>query len=87
MDFDLPSELEQIRSEVRKFGENEIEPVANEYDREEKYPHEVMDEAAKMGLLGSQIPIEYGGAGYSTLETIIIAEELFSIDQIGRAHV
>ncbi|MFB6178706.1 MAG: acyl-CoA dehydrogenase family protein [Halorientalis sp.] len=80
MDFELPDELSQIRSEVRKFGENEIEPVAKEYDREEKYPHEVMDKASEMGLLGSQIPLEYGGAGYSTLETIIIAEELFSID-------
>jgi alkylation response protein AidB-like acyl-CoA dehydrogenase len=80
MDFELPDELTQIRKEIRKFGENEIEPVASKYDREEKYPQEVMDEAAKMGLLGSQIPVEYGGAGYSTLETIVISEELFSID-------
>jgi alkylation response protein AidB-like acyl-CoA dehydrogenase len=80
MDFELPDEIEQIRSEVRKFGENEIEPVAKEHDVEEKYPHDVMEEAAKMGLLGAQIPVEYGGAGYSVLETIVIAEELFSID-------
>jgi len=80
MDFEVPDELEQIRKEVRRFGENEIEPVANKYDREEKYPHEVVDKAAEMGLLGAQIPVEYGGAGYSVLETCIIGEELFSID-------
>ena len=80
MDFELPSEIEQIRNEVRKFGENEIEPVANEYDREEKYPHEVYDKAVEMGLVGASIPVEYGGAGYSVLESCIIAEEMFAID-------
>jgi len=80
MDFELPAEIEQIRNEVRKFGENEIEPVANEYDREEKYPHEVVDKATEMGLVGASIPVEYGGAGYSVLESAIIAEEMFAID-------
>ncbi|MFB6164501.1 MAG: acyl-CoA dehydrogenase family protein, partial [Haloarculaceae archaeon] len=80
MDFELPDEIDQIRTEVRRFGENEIEPVANEYDREEKYPYEVVEQAAEMGLLGARIPMDYGGAGYSVLENIIIAEELFSID-------
>jgi len=80
MDFELSDEQQQLKSEVRRFGENEIEPVAREYDREEKYPHEVIDEAAEMGLLGAQIPLEYGGAGYSTLDVAIIIEELFAID-------
>jgi alkylation response protein AidB-like acyl-CoA dehydrogenase len=80
MDFELSEEQKQIRDEVRKFAENEIDPVATEYDEAEKYPHEVMDEAAKMGLTGASIPIEYGGAGYSTLEMSIIVEELFAAD-------
>jgi acyl-CoA dehydrogenase len=80
MDFELSEEQKQIRDEVRRFAENEIEPVAKEHDVEEKYPHEVMDEAAKMGLTSAGIPIEYGGAGYSNLESAIITEELFSVD-------
>ncbi|SDF73979.1 acyl-CoA dehydrogenase family protein, partial [Halorientalis regularis] len=80
MDFELPEGIDQIRKEIRRFGENEIEPVAKEYDRDEKYPHEVMDKANEMGLLGASIPVEYGGAGYSVLETSIICEELFAID-------
>jgi alkylation response protein AidB-like acyl-CoA dehydrogenase len=80
MDFELSEEQRQIRDEVRRFAENEIEPVASEYDRAEEYPHEVMDEAAKMGLTGAAIPLEYGGAGYSTLEMAIIVEELFAAD-------
>ena len=80
MEFELTSEQEQVRDEVRRFAESEIAPVASEYDREEKYPYEVMDEAAKMGLTGANIPVEYGGAGYSTLEVAIITEELFAVD-------
>jgi acyl-CoA dehydrogenase len=80
MDFELTDEQKQIRDEVRRFAENEIAPVAKEHDVEEKYPHEVMEEAAEMGLTGAGIPIEYGGAGYSNLESAIITEELFSVD-------
>ncbi|SFC11299.1 Acyl-CoA dehydrogenase [Halobiforma haloterrestris] len=80
MEFGLTEEQQQIREEVRRFAENEIVPVAGEYDEEEKYPHDVVDKAAEMGLTGPYIPMEYGGAGYSILDTSIITEELFSYD-------
>ncbi|WP_290810144.1 acyl-CoA dehydrogenase family protein [Halovivax sp.] len=80
MDFELTDEQKQLRDEVRRFAENEIEPVAREYDVEEKYPHEIVDKAAEMGLLGPHIPIEYGGAGYGSLEVSMIVEELFAVD-------
>ncbi|GAB7017801.1 acyl-CoA dehydrogenase family protein [Halostagnicola sp. A-GB9-2] len=80
MEFGLSDEQQQIREEVTRFAENEIVPVAEEYDVEEKYPHDVIDKAAEMGLTGSYIPMEYGGAGYSILDTAIITEELFSYD-------
>jgi alkylation response protein AidB-like acyl-CoA dehydrogenase len=80
MDFGLTDEQHQIREEVRRFADNEIRPVATEHDVEEKYPHDVMAEAANMGLTGATIPMEYGGAGYSTLETAIVIEELFAVD-------
>ena len=80
MDFDLEPHQEQMREEVQKFAENEIVPVATEYDTAEKFPHEIVDKAAEMGLTGANIPIDYGGAGYSTLDVAIITEELFSYD-------
>ncbi|MFB6178707.1 MAG: acyl-CoA dehydrogenase family protein [Halorientalis sp.] len=80
MDFEITEEQEQLRSEVKRFAENEIKPVATEYDVDEKYPQEVMDEAAKMGMLGANIPMEYGGAGYSALDVAILSEELFAAD-------
>ncbi len=80
MDFALSDEQKQIREEVRRFAENEIEPYAEEYDVEEKYPYEIVEKAAEMGLTGSYIPMDYGGAGYSILDTTIIVEELFAVD-------
>ena len=80
MEFGLTEEHQQIRDEVRRFAENEIVPNAEEYDTAETFPHDIVDEAAEMGLVGASIPIDYGGAGYSTLESVIIAEELFSHD-------
>ena len=80
MDFELTDEQQQIRDEVRRFAENEIEPYAEEYDAEEKYPHEIVEKAAEQGMLGAHIPVEYGGAGYSSLDTAIIVEEMFAVD-------
>jgi alkylation response protein AidB-like acyl-CoA dehydrogenase len=80
MDFGLTDEQNAIRDEVRRFGENEIVPVATEYDVAEEYPDEVMEKAAEAGLTGPSIPLEYGGAGYSPVEAAIIVEELFAAD-------
>lgn len=80
MDFGLSEEQRQIRDEVRRFAENEIAPIASEYDQEEKYPAEIIDKASELGLTAPHVPIEYGGVGYSSLEMAIITEELFAVD-------
>ncbi|MGQ4555398.1 acyl-CoA dehydrogenase family protein [Halobellus sp. GM3] len=80
MDFEIPSAQQTMLNEIRKFGENEIRPVASEYDREEKYPREVVEQSAELGLLGAQFPFEYGGVDASPVELSLITEELFSHD-------
>ncbi|WP_276299721.1 acyl-CoA dehydrogenase family protein [Halorussus lipolyticus] len=80
MDFALSEEQKQLKSEIRRFAEEEIKPVATEYDTDEKYPWEVVEKAAEMGLLAPQVPMEYGGAGYGALEMALIIEELFAAD-------
>ncbi|TKX73802.1 acyl-CoA dehydrogenase [Halorubrum sp. GN11_10-6_MGM] len=80
MEFQLTDEQKQLREEVRKFADEEIRPVATEYDVGEEYPHEVMEKAADMGLLAPHVPVEYGGIGYSSLENAILTEELFAAD-------
>ncbi|NHN40191.1 acyl-CoA dehydrogenase [Halorubellus sp. JP-L1] len=80
MDFALSDEQKQVKEEVARFAENEVEPVAKEYDVNEEYPWEVMEKAADAGLLGAHIPFEYGGADYGNLESALITEELFAVD-------
>jgi len=80
MDFALSDEQQQVRDEVRRFADNEIRPVATEYDTEEKFPHDLVEEAAELGLVGANVPLEYGGVGYDYLTNILIVEELFAAD-------
>jgi acyl-CoA dehydrogenase len=80
MDFELTEMQEQLRNEVRRFADNEIKPIAAEYDEKEKFPHELIEDAAEMGLIGANVPMEYGGAGYDYLDSILIVEELFAAD-------
>jgi len=80
MDFELSDEQKQLKKTVREFGEEEIKPVATEYDRAEEYPWKIVEKAAENGLIAPQVPMEYGGAGYSVLETAIFIEELFAAD-------
>ncbi|POG54849.1 acyl-CoA dehydrogenase family protein [Haloferax marisrubri] len=80
MDYSLSDEQRAIREEVRRFAENEVAPVAGEYDEAEKYPAEVVRKASEMGLTGAHFPVEYGGVGYSSLENALVTEELFAVD-------
>jgi alkylation response protein AidB-like acyl-CoA dehydrogenase len=54
--------------------------VAEELDRESRFPYELVAEMAELGLMGIPIPEEYGGAGSDTLAYAIAIEELTRID-------
>jgi short/branched chain acyl-CoA dehydrogenase len=80
MNFDLSPEHELIRSTVRDFAEAKVAPVAEELDREHRFPYELVTEMAALGLMGMPIPEEYGGGGTDTLSYAIAVEELTRID-------
>jgi short-chain 2-methylacyl-CoA dehydrogenase len=80
MNFDLSDEHELIRQTVRDFAAERIAPVAEELDREHRFPYELVAELATLGLMGLPIPEEYGGAGGDTLSYAIAIEELTRID-------
>jgi short-chain 2-methylacyl-CoA dehydrogenase len=80
MDFDLSGEHELLRSTVRAFAEERVAPVAEELDREHRFPYELVAELAELGLMGIPIPEEYEGAGGDTLAYTIAIEELTRID-------
>jgi short-chain 2-methylacyl-CoA dehydrogenase len=80
MDFDLPDEHELLRRTVREFAEQRIAPVAEELDREHRFPYDIVTEMAELGLMGIPLPEEYGGSGGDTLGYAIVVEELTRID-------
>jgi short-chain 2-methylacyl-CoA dehydrogenase len=78
--YDLDGEHEQLRATVREFAESRIGPVAEELDRDARFPIELVEEAAELGLLGIPFPDEVGGAGFDTLAYAIAVEELARVD-------
>jgi len=80
MDLDLTPEQELIRDTVRTFARERVAPVAEELDRESRFPAELVREMAELGLMGIPIPEEQGGAGADTLSYAIAIEELTRID-------
>jgi alkylation response protein AidB-like acyl-CoA dehydrogenase len=80
LNFDLDQEHELVRSTVREFAEKRVAPVAEELDRESRFPYELVGELAELGLMGMTIPEEYGGAGADTVSYAIAVEELTRVD-------
>jgi alkylation response protein AidB-like acyl-CoA dehydrogenase len=80
MNFDLDPEHELLRDTVRQFALEKVAPVAEELDREKRFPYEIVAELAELGLMGMTIPEEYGGGGTDTLSYAIAVEELTRID-------
>src|SRR5213076_840542 len=80
MNFDLSPEHELLRETVRRFALERVAPVAEELDREKRFPYDLIAELAELGLMGMTIPEEYGGAGTDTLSYAIAVEELTRID-------
>jgi alkylation response protein AidB-like acyl-CoA dehydrogenase len=80
MNYELTDEQELLRRTVREFAESRVAPVAEELDREERFPYELVSELAELGLMGIPIPEEHGGAGADTVSYAIAIEELTRID-------
>jgi butyryl-CoA dehydrogenase len=76
MDFALSPSHEEIRRTVRNFAERRIVPVADDLEREGAFPHDLIREAASLGLLGVPYPEEIGGTGLDSLAYAITVEEL-----------
>jgi short/branched chain acyl-CoA dehydrogenase len=80
LNFDLDQEHELVRSTVREFAQDRVAPVAEELDRESRFPYDLVAGMAELGLMGMTIPEEYGGAGADTVAYAIAVEELTRVD-------
>src|SRR3974390_303550 len=80
MDFDFSEHHSLLRQSVRDFARAEVAPNAQRWDKEERFPMEVVPKLADLGLLGIRIPEEYGGAGMDTTSYAICVEEVARVD-------
>ncbi|MEG0596521.1 MAG: acyl-CoA dehydrogenase [Oscillospiraceae bacterium] len=79
MDFKLSKEHEMLRKMYRDFAQNEVKPLAEEVDEEERFPEETVKKMAKLGMMGIYFPKEYGGAGADVLSYVMAVEEMSKV--------
>lgn len=76
------AELADLRATVREFARREIEPYVANYDREERFPIDIVRKTAELGWIGAVVPPEYGGAGLSWRSFAAVIEEVSRVDHI-----
>ncbi|MDI9496044.1 MAG: acyl-CoA dehydrogenase [Bacillota bacterium] len=79
MNFQLSKEHQMARQLFRDFAVNEVEPLAQEIDEEERFPLETVEKLSKYGFMGIPFPKEYGGQGCDYLTYAMAVEELSKV--------
>jgi short-chain 2-methylacyl-CoA dehydrogenase len=80
MNFDLTDDQKAIQSLARDFAHNEVRPRAEEMDREEAFPYDLVAKMAELGFMGLPFPESYGGAGADTVSYALAVMELARVD-------
>jgi len=80
MDFELPESHRALQSSLRDFCERNVKPYAREWDKEEKFPMEVVRELGQLGVMGILVSEEYGGAAMDSLAVAVAVEEIARYD-------
>ena len=76
MDFELTDEHRMLRDSVALFAAKELKPIAEEIDREDRWPEGMWKKLGALGVLGITIDPAYGGAGADILSGALVVEEL-----------
>ena len=79
MDFTLDKKYLMARDLFRDFAQNEVKPLAQEIDEEERFPSETFEKLAKNGFMGITVPKEYGGQGCDELTYVLCLEEIAKV--------
>lgn len=79
MDFQLTEEQRAIRDLAREFAQKEIAPIAAQIDETGEFPYETVKKMGELGLMGIEIPEEYGGAGLDCVSYVLAVEEISKV--------
>ncbi|MFL5343513.1 MAG: acyl-CoA dehydrogenase family protein [Hyalangium sp.] len=80
MDFELPESHRALKASLKDFCERKVKPYAREWDKDEKFPMEVVRELGQLGVLGMLVSEEYGGAAMDSLAVAVAVEEIARYD-------
>jgi len=78
--WELTDEQQDIRALARRFADEVVAPGAAAWDREHFFPKEVFAQLGELGLMGTCVPAELGGAGADFLAYVLVLEELSRAD-------
>ena len=76
----MTEEHDMLLAAVRDFAQREIVPIAAEYDESGDFPLETVRKMGALGLMGIEVPEEYGGAGLDTLAHVLTMIEIAKAD-------
>jgi alkylation response protein AidB-like acyl-CoA dehydrogenase len=76
LDFELNESQRKLVQMVRDFCVREVKPHAQAWDREERFPHEVVAQLGELGILGMTVPEELGGSALDTVSVAAVVEEI-----------
>ncbi len=76
MRLELTDEQQMVQAMAREFAESEIKPIAEEIDRDGRFPHETVKRMGELGLLGITVPEAWGGSGADTVSYVVALVEI-----------
>ena len=76
MQFAFTDDQLALQKTVREFAERRVRPAAAEIDKNARYPKELVQEMAELGLMGMEVDVEYGGSGFDAISYVIAMEEI-----------
>ena len=80
MDLTLSAEHKMIQAAARDFAQNEIAPIAAQFDESGQFPRDTINKMGQLGFMGIEVPEAYGGAGMDTLAYVLALEEINKVD-------
>ncbi|MGE5253887.1 MAG: acyl-CoA dehydrogenase family protein [Planctomycetaceae bacterium] len=86
MDYEFPENIRLMRDAARRFVKNELEPISQKVEEDEKIPESVVQKMREMGFFGLSIPEEFGGMGLGTLGECIMNEEFGRVNSCFRSR-
>jgi len=87
MDFEIPENLRIMQDTIRRFVNQDLEPISQKVEEEDCIPEEIVQQMRELGLFGLSIPEEYGGLGLGTVGECLVYEELSKTNAAFRSRI